>query len=199
MAQLFFCTCKFTDDTLIRPSIIIHMKILFNILILALIIQGCSEENRDKKIMAEFDKFQSELKTTLQGAIKKEGFGGAIEVCRQASPVAEKDFSTGGMVIRRVSEKPRNPDHKPDNFEMTVLKIWQQKLAKGEKPAVFTSETDEGYRVMKPIYIQAPCLQCHGEKLNPEAAKRIAELYPDDKATGYKEGDLRGAFSAILK
>ena len=175
------------------------MKIIFNILILAILTQGCSEENRDKKIMSEFEKFQTELKTRLQAAIKNEGFGGAIEVCKQASPAAEKEFSSKGMVIRRISDKPRNPDHMPDGFEMTVLKIWQQKIAKGEKPAVFSSETEEGYRVMKPIYVQGVCLQCHGEKLNPDAGKKIAELYPADKAVGYKEGDLRGAFSAILK
>ncbi len=24
---------------------------------------------------------------------------------------------------------------------------------------------------------------------------KLAELYPDDRATGYKEGDIRGAFT----
>jgi len=38
-----------------------------------------------------------------------------------------------------------------------------------------------------------PCLKCHGEQLDPAVQARIKELYPDDKATGYKTGDLRGA------
>ncbi|RPH93345.1 MAG: DUF3365 domain-containing protein, partial [Lysobacterales bacterium] len=28
----------------------------------------------------------------------------------------------------------------------------------------------------------------------PSVAQKIAELYPDDKASGYSEGDIRGAF-----
>ena len=46
----------------------------------------------------------------------------------------------------------------------------------------------------EPIVMQPLCLVCHGEILQPEIAARIAELYPDDRATGFKEGDLRGAF-----
>ena len=40
------------------------------------------------------------------------------------------------------------------------------------------------------------CLKCHGdaESLAPEVSDRLAELYPDDRATGFAMGDLRGAF-----
>jgi len=51
---------------------------------------------------------------------------------------------------------------------------------------------------MRPIFIAAPvCLQCHGEpaKLAPGVAEALKELYPDDQATGYSLGDLRGAIS----
>ena len=40
------------------------------------------------------------------------------------------------------------------------------------------------------------CLTCHGldDTLEPEVRHRLAELYPDDAATGFSRGDLRGAF-----
>lgn len=41
----------------------------------------------------------------------------------------------------------------------------------------------------------APCLMCHGEHIEPAVHARIGGRYPGDEATGYKEGDLRGAFS----
>jgi hypothetical protein len=50
------------------------------------------------------------------------------------------------------------------------------------------------FRFMKAIPTGALCLQCHGSNMSPEVSARLAELYPGDKATGYTEGDIRGAF-----
>lgn len=48
----------------------------------------------------------------------------------------------------------------------------------------------------KAISIGMPtCLKCHGDKsveIDPLALKLIAQKYPEDKATGYKIGELRG-------
>ena len=47
-----------------------------------------------------------------------------------------------------------------------------------------------------PIRLDVKCLMCHGQpddildEVKPELAKR----YPDDAATGFKPGDLRGWF-----
>jgi hypothetical protein len=38
------------------------------------------------------------------------------------------------------------------------------------------------------------CLVCHGETLAPEIAAQIAAQYPEDQATGFADGDLRGVF-----
>ena len=44
--------------------------------------------------------------------------------------------------------------------------------------------------------MQPMCLNCHGEKavLAPGVQDALNKIYPDDKAVGYKEGDLRGAW-----
>jgi hypothetical protein len=36
---------------------------------------------------------------------------------------------------------------------------------------------------------------CHGSNIASPIAAKINKLYPNDKATGFKLGDLRGAFS----
>jgi len=43
-------------------------------------------------------------------------------------------------------------------------------------------------------------LQCHGarDKLAPGVADALKELYPQDQATGYAVGDLRGAVSVKI-
>jgi hypothetical protein len=50
---------------------------------------------------------------------------------------------------------------------------------------------------MKAIPTGAVCLTCHGTEVKPEVLTKIKELYPNDKATGYQEGDIRGAFVAV--
>ena len=45
------------------------------------------------------------------------------------------------------------------------------------------------------IAADAPCLACHGSKIAPEVSDKLKALYPKDQATGYKTGDIRGAFS----
>ena len=47
---------------------------------------------------------------------------------------------------------------------------------------------------MKAIPTAPLCLQCHGEAIAPPVAEKITKLYPEDKATGFREGDIRGAF-----
>jgi hypothetical protein len=48
----------------------------------------------------------------------------------------------------------------------------------------------------KPIRIAMPaCLKCHGsaeKDIDPKTLAIIRQKYPDDLATNYKEGDLRG-------
>ena len=49
----------------------------------------------------------------------------------------------------------------------------------------------------KPIFIEAPCLNCHGssEQISAEVAEFLKNKYPNDKATDYNIGDLRGVIS----
>jgi hypothetical protein len=50
---------------------------------------------------------------------------------------------------------------------------------------------------MKALPTQELCLACHGTAahLDKEAVVRLKELYPDDKATGYALGQVRGALT----
>ena len=53
---------------------------------------------------------------------------------------------------------------------------------------------------MKPIYVDAACLQCHGneEKVKPAMRLFLKRKYPFDEAFGYKEGELRGGISLTI-
>jgi hypothetical protein len=46
------------------------------------------------------------------------------------------------------------------------------------------------------------CLQCHGQPgtdINEATMAQIKNLYPEDHATGYKLGDVRGLWKVTFK
>ncbi len=59
-----------------------------------------------------------------------------------------------------------------------------------------TQDSVTTYSYYKPIYTKRLCLKCHGDMqtLASGVYKQVKKHYPTDKATGYKEGDLRGMF-----
>ncbi|WP_426416426.1 Tll0287-like domain-containing protein [Aestuariirhabdus sp. LZHN29] len=146
--------------------------------------------------------FGSQLQGVLKPAMKQEGAVAAIDVCNtQAAPIASEQAQTSGWGVGRTSLKVRNRDNLPDAWERSVLEQFEQRLRAGESPAsleVFETVDTEGgseLRYMKAIPTAAVCLNCHGSQLAPEVAARIDTLYPQDRARGFSEGDLRGAFS----
>jgi hypothetical protein len=116
---------------------------------------------------------------------------------------------SSGWNVARTSLKLRNPNNAPDAWETEVLKQFEQQRAKGEGPdalvyAEIVKEGDEEYfRFMKGIVMppleKMPCLMCHGEDIDPKTAAALDQIYPQDKARGYKAGQVRGAFTLRKK
>lgn len=156
-----------------------------------------------KTSRAVAQQFSATLKEALQQAVKNGGPVNGIMVCHdQAGQIADKLSQEKGMLIGRTSLKVRNPDHAPDNWELAVLKQFEARKAQGEpadKLEFFAViDDDQGqktFRYMKAIPTVAICLPCHGETIPAEVDAKLRELYPNDKARGFKEGDLRGAFT----
>lgn len=147
------------------------------------------------------NRFQSELQQALKAALADGGPVGAIEACAQIAPaLAERLSAESGATVRRTALQARNPIAKPDAFERETMTAWRATpLDATGKPVVrsVSVSTDNGpaYRWMRAIPTQGMCLTCHGETLEPDVAAAIAARYPDDKATGFREGQLRGALS----
>lgn len=140
------------------------------------------------------------LLQVLQQEIERGGPAGAIAACRDFAPqIARKASEESGWAIRRVSLKNRNPRAVPDDWERAVLEQFDQRAAAGASPAALETGAAVGneYRYMKALPTQPLCLGCHGaeQDLDPAVRARLEELYPDDRATGYRVGDIRGAIT----
>lgn len=144
------------------------------------------------------------LLAVLTEEIGKNGPEGAILVCRDKAPQLAKAASDEtGWSVRRVSLRNRNPRAVPDAWERAALEDFDRRAASGEsattleKAEIVAEGGKQSYRYMRALPTQPLCLNCHGspEQLSPAVIEKLKALYPDDKAVGYRPGDIRGAMT----
>ncbi len=146
------------------------------------------------------------LKSELMAAMRQGGPLLALQVCNQQAPGLGRAVAVRhGLQVRRTSLKTRNPANHPDDWERKVLQQFEQRKADGEslKTMEYSETTNHRggtvFRYMKAIGTAPPCLACHGDNIDPKLGERIRQLYPQDKATGFQPGDIRGAFTVIKR
>lgn len=141
-----------------------------------------------------------ELIAQLKQALEEGGPVKAIKVCNSEAPeIAAKLSSQYDWEIGRTSLKTRNPKNNPDEWETIVLQQFEQRKQQGEAIATleYYETTAKGFRYMKAIPTKGLCLTCHGDAIPESVKATLVELYPEDKATGFKLGDIRGAFTVF--
>jgi hypothetical protein len=146
-----------------------------------------------------------QIRGLLSEELKKGSFAGAVEACSSKAQIATRAFAAReGIAIRRVSLKYRNPAGAPDAWETLRLRELEEQKKNGAMPAEVSEEmTVKGrktLRYLKPIAIQPMCLTCHGsdEQIPADVKSILISRYKSDKATAYRNGDLRGAISVSV-
>jgi len=171
-----------------------------------LISDGAMAADTDARVEASraaVKEFFGELKGELVKALTTSGPVKAVETCSGVAPEITLGVSERkGWRIARTSLKLRNPNNQPDAWEIAVLDSFEARKNAGEdikKMEYWDFVYDDGepvFRYMKAIPTdEKPCLACHGTKIKPPISAVLDEYYPDDKARGYKAGDIRGAFT----
>jgi hypothetical protein len=143
------------------------------------------------------------LQKSLQNAIKEGGLEYAISFCNvEAIPITDSVSESASVQIRRLATKYRNPLNLPDVTEQELLQSYVNELEKGQELRPIVRPNADGNPVFyNPILMGALCLNCHGEvgkTVNAELYTIIQDLYPQDKATGFEEGQLRGMWAIIF-
>ena len=137
------------------------------------------------------------FKRDLQAALRQglaEGPEQAIRVCRLEAPRIASALSTDDVRVGRTSHELRNPRNAPKPWMAPLLAEYRANPKQAQPRAVALEDGRIGYA--EPIFVQPPCLTCHGEDIPQPVRERLAELYPEDRATGFRSGDFRGMFWA---
>ncbi len=140
--------------------------------------------------LAARDKLFSSLLEELMASMSENGPVRSIKVCKTRAP--EVSLGVGqdsGVRIGRTSFQLRNPDNQPPDWAASFVADQVDREINVELP-------DEALGVLLPIHLKSTCVVCHGpdQQLMPDLKAAIVSSYPDDEATGFVEGDLRGYF-----
>jgi len=162
-------------------------------------------EQRVAKARDVVQLFKDRLRGELAAALKSGPVANAIGTCQTLAPDLTTQISDdSGIELARVALKLRNPENAPDDWEEKVLQSFQAQALTGADVAklehyeiITTAEGDKMFRYMRGIPVREKCLACHGTDVKQDVKAELARLYPEDKATGYKLGEMLGAFSLV--
>lgn len=146
----------------------------------------------DQLVAVTFDT----LRNSLLAAIREQGFADAVKFCNERAYPLTASYATDGIILKRTSARYRNPANQPDSLEQTILEAFQ---TDGSHTKLIHTPGEVHY--IKPIVTQAMCLNCHGSPntdIKPETQAALQKTYPQDKATGYAESELRGIWHIIF-
>jgi len=152
--------------------------------------ESTPSETEKSKLLAAEDLLFTKLSTRLMEALSTSGPANAIGVCQvEAKSIATEVGKEAGVLIGRTGVRLRNTSNQPPD--------WAKELVSARTNEPVFAELSNGHAAaLLPIKLQPQCLMCHGpkEQLIPEVKEQLTKLYPEDSATGFSEGELRGWF-----
>jgi hypothetical protein len=136
------------------------------------------------------------LGKNLMLAIQTKGTEKAISFCNtRAIPLTDSMAIAQQAKIKRVSDKNRNPKNAANDDELAYIELIKKRINNNQSPQPQIKNLGDKLIGYYPIMTNKMCLQCHGQpesEVLPNTLKRLKSLYPNDKALGYSENELRG-------
>jgi hypothetical protein len=136
---------------------------------------------------------QNATSTELTSALGSGGPGDAIKVCHiSATALIHRLGREEGIAAGRTSARLRTPSNAPKPWAAPIVTRYAD--AKASDIDGFAIDLGAKVGIMRPVAHRAICSPCHGvdDKLNAHVKEELKDRYPVDRATGFKDGDLRG-------
>lgn len=124
-----------------------------------------------------------------------------LEYCNEnALPLTQEVALKEGASIQRVSDKNRNPNNAASQEEKFLINQFRRDLAWGHEPQPVLVDDGESVRFYYPLVTNNLCLQCHGriQDMDHEVQQKVLQLYPNDRAVGYSENQVRGLWKVSI-
>ncbi len=141
------------------------------------------------------DELAKTLMARLAEGMKAGGPPTAIGVCKEAAPEIAATISRAmGLTIGRCSFRLRNPENAAPSWALPYVK------SRRAESLILRNPDTGALATLFPIKVQAQCLPCHGptDNIAPAVRAALISAYPEDSATGFNEGDLRGWFHVTV-
>lgn len=138
---------------------------------------------------------QNAVLSELTRELNQGGPGGAMKSCHlDATAIAQRVGREEGLAAGRTSDRLRNPLNAPRPWAAPIVRQYAGRRAAGVDG--FVVDLGDRIGVMRPIAHRPMCGSCHGpaDRLSPAVTAALQDRYPSDKATGFKDGDIRGWF-----
>lgn len=179
--------------------------LLLTLAVIALAMGGCSDQSsQESKVVtthsnltahqqeqqARAIKAQTKLLRVLQQELQHaiSDPAKAISVCKKRGDLLARSIGQEMNVrIGRTSAKIRNLNNVPP--------VWAAEwVQQRHDRRLVVSLPNSGLGLLSPIMTKSICINCHGKqgKIDPDVFAEILSLYPDDMATGFSVGELRG-------
>ena len=139
------------------------------------------------------NELQQALMVKLKAAMETGGPAAAVEVCRtEARTIADAVAKRQGLELGRTSHRLRNPANAPRPWARDIVEGSAGVKAAAERIRVV--DLGERVGVLRPIGTAETCTRCHGpaDDVRRVLGGVLASAYPQDRATGFAPGDLRG-------
>jgi hypothetical protein len=181
------------------------------VLVLTGLVTACARPGDDpdvvdpttrERVVAAAEPAATELARTLSGqllaAVADGGPAGAIEFCSREAVLLSDGVVAElgeGWAVKRTALRTRNPANAPDALEARALDRFHAAESAGGGLEDHVQRTADGdFRYYRPLRIAPLCMECHGdpEAMQPAVRQALADRYPEDAATGYAVGELRG-------
>jgi hypothetical protein len=139
------------------------------------------------------EELKRRLVAAVEAAIAAGGPASAIDVCATTAPTLTAALSGPTLTIGRTSARLRNPANATRPWVQPLLDGLEKSPPEHRGPRT-VELPDHTLGVVLPIVAGPLCLQCHGTAVADDVQAALARRYPQDRATGYRAGDLRGVF-----
>ena len=129
----------------------------------------------------------------LRDGLARGGARAALASCHTNATAVSWRLARGeGIAAGRTSDRLRDPTNTPRPWAAALVKANAGRRARDVDG--FAVDLGSKVGVLRPIVLQPMCLGCHGpaDRISPEVRQLLADRYPQDRATGFTNGEIRG-------